>query len=71
MNWDFNVTKDKDITTISVAVILVILGVIVGPLLTLLALNTLFPTLAIPYTIGTWLATFFLLAVTRAKVNNK
>jgi len=28
----------------------------------------LFPALAIPYTFGTWLATFFLLAVIRGKV---
>jgi hypothetical protein len=30
--------------------------VIVGPLLSIWALNTLFPVLAIPYTFDTWLA---------------
>jgi hypothetical protein len=72
MDWDFKVKNDtKDTTEIAVIVILVIIGIIVGPLLTLLALNTLFPVLAIPYTFWTWLATFFLLAVTRGKVNKK
>ncbi len=31
-----------------------------GPLLTIWALNTLFPVLAIPYTFWTWLATVVL-----------
>jgi hypothetical protein len=30
--------------------------VVAGPLITLWALNTLFPVLAIPYTFWTWLA---------------
>jgi hypothetical protein len=68
VSWDFKVTKDKAVATVSVVVILVIIAIIAGPLLTLLALNTLFPALAIPYTFGTWLATFFLLAVIRGKV---
>lgn len=37
-------------------VLLVVLLVIAGPLLILWALNTLFPVLAIPYTVWTWLA---------------
>jgi hypothetical protein len=36
--------------------VLAILLLLVGPLLTLWALNTLFPALAIPYTIWTYLA---------------
>jgi hypothetical protein len=35
----------------------------VGPLLLLWSLNTLFPTLAIPYTIGTWGAAAVVLAI--------
>lgn len=33
-----------------------------GPLATLWSLNTLFPVLAIPYTLETWLAAFVLFA---------
>jgi hypothetical protein len=35
--------------------------IIIGPLATLWSLNTLFPTLAIPYTWQTWLASLLLL----------
>ena len=34
--------------------------VLIGPLLTIWALNTLFPVLAIPYTIWTWAAALIL-----------
>ena len=37
--------------------------VVVGPLLTLWALNTLFPALAIPYDIYTWFAVIILAGV--------
>jgi hypothetical protein len=37
-----------------------VLLVIAGPLLILWALNTLFPVLAIPYTVWTWLAALIL-----------
>jgi hypothetical protein len=37
-------------------VALIIALIIIGPLLTIWALNTLFPILAIPYTIQTWFA---------------
>jgi hypothetical protein len=36
--------------------LLIVALVIAGPLLWIWALNTLFPVLAIPYTIGTWFA---------------
>ena len=69
LDWGFDVTKtSSDIATISVVVILVIIGIIAAPLLTLLALNTLFPTLSVPYTFGTWLATLWVLAVINGKV---
>lgn len=35
--------------------------IVVGPLLTLWSINTLFPALSIPYTFWTWLATFVLM----------
>jgi hypothetical protein len=60
---------DKEALAAVLLMLLVVVGVIVGPLLTILALNTLFPILAIPYTFGTWAATVFLLAVIRVKVD--
>lgn len=72
LDWGFSMKKDDEhIATMAAVVILAIVGFIVGPILTLLALNTLFPALAIPYTLGTWAATFFLLLVIRAKVKAK
>jgi hypothetical protein len=41
-------------------VALVVVLVIAGPLLIIWALNTLFPLLAIPYTVWTWLAALIL-----------
>lgn len=35
---------------------LIVFLVIIGPVLTIWALNTLFPVVAIPYTIETWFA---------------
>ena len=42
-----------------------------GPLLTIWAVNTLFPVLAIPYTIETWFATILLGLFFRANVSVK
>ena len=42
--------------TIMLVIFLLIL-VILGPIVAIWSLNTLFPVLAIPYTIETWLAT--------------
>lgn len=39
---------------------LIVLLVAAGPLLLIWAMNTLFPVLAIPYTIWTWLAALIL-----------
>ena len=36
--------------------VLIVIVIIVGPLLSIWSLNTLFPVLAIPYTFETWLA---------------
>ena len=38
------------------AVVIVVLIIVFGPIATIWALNTLFPTLAIPYTFETWCA---------------
>ena len=42
---------------VSLLLILLFVVVVFGPLLTIWSLNTLFPVLAIPYSIETWLAT--------------
>ena len=36
--------------------VLIVIVIIAGPLLSIWALNTLFPALAIPYTLETWAA---------------
>jgi hypothetical protein len=55
-----------------IAVVLLIAAVVVaGPLITIWSLNTLFPVLAIPYTVWTWLATLFLFAAVRANFTMK
>lgn len=52
--------------------VLFIVGVIiVGPLLLIWALNTLFPVLAIDYNLATWAASFIISATLNAKVNTK
>ena len=48
------------IFTIVIAAVLVVILIAAGPLLTIWALNTLFPALAIPYTVWTWLAALVL-----------
>ena len=50
---------------------LVGLIIIVGPLLTIWALNTLFPVLAIQYTFDTWLAVVLLGMFLRGNVSVK
>ena len=42
---------------VTLVLILIFAVIIFGPIATIWALNTLFPVLAIPYTIETWLAT--------------
>jgi hypothetical protein len=52
-------------------VALIVLLVVIGPLATIWALNTLFPALAIGYTIDTWVAVVILGAFLRANVSIK
>ena len=58
-------------TTALVIAILLIVAIVAGPLATVWALNTLFPALAIPYTIETWLAVIVLGGVFKANVTAK
>lgn len=50
----------KSLIAVFGLIALIVLLVVAGPLLLIWALNTLFPVLAIPYTIWTWLAALIL-----------
>jgi hypothetical protein len=52
-------------------VALVIFIVIIGPIATIWALNTLFPALAIPFTVDTWLATVIVGGVFKTSISRK
>jgi hypothetical protein len=60
-----------DVLKIIIAIAVIILIIAVGPLLTIWAVNTLFPTVAIPYTLETWFAVVVLGAFMRSKVSLK
>ena len=45
--------------------VLILIVVFLGPLVTIWSLNTLFPVLAIPYSIETWLATVVIAGIFR------
>lgn len=51
--------------------ILAVLIFIGAPLALIWALNTLFPVLAIPYTLETWLAAFIIPAAFKAEISTK
>jgi len=51
--------------------VLVVALVVLGPLLTIWALNTLFPVLAIPYNFYTWAAVLVMSAFFQTKVSVK
>jgi hypothetical protein len=52
-------------------VVFAIVLVLIGPLLTIWAFNTLFPAIAVGYTFSTWLAVIILGAFFRANVSIK
>jgi len=51
--------------------VLVVIVIIVGPLLSIWSLNTLFPVLAIPYTFETWLAVMLVGGMFRGSFSRK
>jgi hypothetical protein len=51
-------------------VLLVVVLLVLGPLLTIWSLNTLFPALAIPYSLETWAAVIILGGVFKSNVSN-
>ena len=59
---------NKDLTTLILIALLVVVLLIAGPFIVIWSANTLFPNLAIPYTWQTWLATILLGAFFRANV---
>lgn len=61
----------KGMLTVVGLVGLIVLLVVAGPLLLIWSLNTLFPVLAIPYTIWTWLAALILGATVSPTVKVK
>jgi hypothetical protein len=61
----------KTIVITAALLVLAVLILFFGPLLTIWAVNTLFPVLAIPYTIETWFATILLGLFLRANVSVK
>jgi hypothetical protein len=63
----FGVTMIKAILLILFVVFLIV----VGPLLTIWALNTLFPVLAIDYTWQTWLAVVILGGLFKSSITTK
>jgi len=52
-------------------VALIVVLVVIGPLATIWALNVLFPSLAIAYTLETWVAVVIIGAALRANVSVK
>lgn len=57
--------------TFVLMILLVVFLLIIGPIVTIWAWNTLFPMVAVPYTIETWLAVIVLGAFFRANVSIK
>lgn len=53
---------------ILIVIIIATLLILVGPMALIWSLNTLFPVLAIPYTIETWLAAFLIPAILKSNV---
>jgi hypothetical protein len=51
---------EQNMTIIMAGIILVLILLAFAPLITIWALNTLFPALNIPYTFSTWFATLWI-----------
>ena len=60
----------KVLALIAVIALIVFL-VIIGPILTIWSLNTLFPVLVIPYTIETWLAVVIVASLFKTNLTYK
>jgi len=60
-----------DMIKLLLAIAFILFVIIIGPIATIWAANTLFPSLAIGYTIETWFAVVLLGAFFRTKVSLK
>ena len=56
---------EKKMNKMNLLLVLILIVVFLGPLVTIWSLNTLFPVLAIPYSIETWLATVVIAGIFR------
>jgi hypothetical protein len=56
---------------IMLGIMLIVALIIVGPLLVIWSINTLFPVAAVPYDVWTWLAVVILFGAIRANVTIK
>jgi hypothetical protein len=61
----------SDLIKVVLLIALIVFLIVVGPLLTIWALNTLFPVLAISYSLETWAAIILLGGFLRANVSIK
>jgi hypothetical protein len=61
----------NDVIKLVLIIALVVFLVAIGPILTIWALNTLFPVLAIPFTIETWASVVLLGAFLKGSVTYK
>jgi hypothetical protein len=61
----------SDVFKLIVAIAFIAFMIIIGPLATIWAVNTLFPALAIAYSLETWFAVVVLGAFIRTKVSLK
>lgn len=58
-------------TSILIWIAIIVAMIVVGPLLTIWALNTLFPALTIPYTFETWCAVVIVGGVFKTNISRK
>ena len=61
---------NKLITLLGLIAVVVVV-IVIGPLVTIWAFNTLFPTIAVAYTLETWVAVVIIGAFLRANVSIK
>ncbi len=61
----------NDVIKLVLAIAFIAFMIIIGPIATIWAANTLFPALAIPYTLETWFAVVVIGAFFRSKVSLK
>jgi len=61
----------SDVIKLILAIAFIVFMIVIGPIATIWAVNTLFPALAVAYTLETWFAVVVLGAFFRTKVSLK